>query len=131
MYPEILNKLAAPFDPNEVIWYPVVTSSDSTVCRFEPHVPWRSYVERLNYILTSAGWEQGLSVCRRSGEASRDAVIEVECTLLIHGVGSFRGNGEVRAEEMRAAMRAEEESLKDACARFGLDRSLRAGGRAR
>jgi len=126
MYSETLSKLAAPFDPGKVTWYPVISRSDCTICRFEPYVQWRSYIERLNAVLTPAGWEQHLSVCSRRREDSRDAVIGVECTLVIHGVGSFRGNGETRADEARAAMRAEEKSLKDACFRFGLDRSLRA-----
>lgn len=125
MYSETLNKLAAPFDPKEVTWYPVISSSDCTVCRFEPQVQWRSYIERLNAVLTPAGWEQRLSVYRRR-EGSSDVVIGVECTLIIRGVGSFRGRGEMRAQEPRAAMHAEEESLKNACSRFGLDRSLRA-----
>lgn len=62
MYSETLNKLAAPFDPKEVTWYPVISSSDCTVCRFEPHVQWRSYIERLKAVLTPAGWE-----CSRFG----------------------------------------------------------------
>jgi hypothetical protein len=125
MYSETLNKLAAPFDPKEVTWYPAISSSDCTVCRFEPYVQWRSYIERLNAVLTPAGWEHHLSVYRRR-EGSPDVVIGVECTLIIRGVGSFRGRGEIRAAEKRAAIRAEEKSLKDACSRFGLDRSLRA-----
>jgi hypothetical protein len=60
MYSETLSKLAAPFDPKEVTWYPV-SNSDGTVCRFEPHVQWRSYIERLNAVLTPGGWEQRLS----------------------------------------------------------------------
>jgi len=135
MYSETLSKLAAPFDPGKVTWYPVISRSDCTICRFEPYVQWRSYIERLNAVLTPAGWEQQpirlQSAPRRFSRCGdRSGVYARHPWSWI-----LPRKRRTRADEARAAMRAEEESLKDACFRFGLGpfiaRDFHSRGRAR
>jgi len=123
----LLDQLAVPFDPLIIQWRIVeVTKVQGRFRgRVIPYADKLAYLDRLNRLLTPAGWSSNLFVHpsiitpTERGRAT-PAKIVVTCQLTIHGLGSHSSTGEEWALDENAATSAEAQALKRACANFGL-----------
>jgi hypothetical protein len=136
---EILERLAEPFDPNEIKWRATNTAviNDRRGRRLRGQVvayadP-RAYTDRLNDIFTPWGWTRDYAVQvaqnferahRGNEQRTITAKILVTCTVTLHGLGSHTGLGEEWADDENAGTAAEAQAFKRACTCFGLGRYL-------
>jgi hypothetical protein len=94
-----------------------------------PYADQRAYTDRLNALVTPAGWTRRYAVHTSANfERSKDqklvAKVLVTCEQTIFGLGSHSATGEEWADDDNAATSAEAQSFKRACACFGLGRYL-------
>ena len=124
----LLDQLAVPFDPLVIQWRVVETTRIANRFRGRviPYADRLAYLDRLNRVLTPAGWSSNLFVHpsiiapTERGRGAAPAKVVVTCQLTIHGLGSHSSTGEEWALDENAATCAEAQALKRACANFGL-----------
>ena len=131
--PEEIRRLTAelelPFDPAVVEWRVTNTSNNGKRGQLMPYADPRAYSDRLNRLLTPAGWTRGYAV-QTSAVVQRDknrepaAKVLVTCDLTIIGIGRKSGTGEEWSDNENALTAADAQSFKRACSCFGLGRYL-------
>jgi Rad52/22 family double-strand break repair protein len=94
-----------------------------------PYADPRAYTDRLNAMLSPAGWTRKYAVhtsanCERSKDQKIVAKVLVTCELTIFGLGSHSATGEEWADNDNAGTAAEAQAFKRACSCFGLGRYL-------
>src|ERR1700685_430197 len=127
---ELIASLEVPFHPSVIEWRVMNTSKGgSPRGQVIPYADQRAYTDRLNALVTPAGWTRRYAVHTSANfERSKDqkivAKVLVTCELTIFGVGSHSATGEEWADDDNAATAAEAQSFKRACSCFGLGRYL-------
>ncbi len=126
---EQLQKLTAPFHPDDISWRVTNTTQDKKRGCVIPYGDQRAYTDRLNETFTPAGWTRTYDVTTVSNvtRMKRDKVIQtgkvmVTCVVTIEGLGSHTGVGENWADDENAMTRAEAQAFKRACSCYGLGR---------
>ena len=127
---ELIANLEIPFHPSVIEWRVTNTiKGGSSRGQVMPYADQRAYTDRLNALLTPAGWTRRYAVHTSANfERSKDqkivAKVLVTCELTIFGLGSHSATGEEWADDDNAATAAEAQSFKRACSCFGLGRYL-------
>src|SRR5580704_16596237 len=127
---DVIANLEVPFDPSVVEWRVTNTSKyGSPRGKVMPYADQRAYTDRLNALVTPAGWTRRYAVHTSANfERSKDqkivAKVLVTCELTIFGLGSHSATGEEWADNDNAATAAEAQAFKRSCACFGLGRYL-------
>ena len=128
---KLFAPLEVPFDPAQIRWRVMRTSSDRRTGLLFPFADPRAYSDRLNQILTPAGWscEYSISTVPSLTRVDRGNVIVtskilVASAVTINRLGSHAGTGEAWADRDNAATAASAQAFKRACACFGLGRYL-------
>jgi hypothetical protein len=128
---EVIVELEMPFDPSEIEWRVTNTTKGAAKSRGQvvPYANQRAYTDRLNALLTPAGWTRRYTVhtsanFQRSKDQKTTAKVFVTCDLTIFGFGSHSATGEEWADDENACTSAEAQAFKRACACFGLGRYL-------
>jgi hypothetical protein len=128
----ILAQLAEPFAESEIKWRVTHTSRDGKRGAVKPYADPRAYQDRLNKVLTTAGWTNKYDVCALTNitrNKSRDREVNsgkvlATCVVTIIGIGDHSGSGEGWADEDFAMTGADAQAFKRACSSFGLGRYL-------
>ena len=93
----------------------------------------RAYTDRLNSLVTAAGWTREYTVEVVHGFERRKkgvdhpvaaAKVLVVCKVTIFNLGTHSGTGEAWADDENAMTAAEAQAFKRACSCFGLGRYL-------
>ncbi|MGB7074454.1 MAG: Rad52/Rad22 family DNA repair protein [Candidatus Sulfotelmatobacter sp.] len=127
---DLIANLEVPFHPSVVEWRVTNTSKGgSPRGQVMPYADQRAYTDRLNTLVTPAGWTRRYAIhTSATFERSKDqkivAKVLVTCELTIFGLGSHSATGEEWADDDNAATAAEAQSFKRACSCFGLGRYL-------
>ena len=128
---ELVRELEVPFDLWLINWRVTNTTKGRRNLRGQviPYATQRAYLDRLNALLTPAGWTRKYTVHTSANfERSRDqkttAKVFVTCDLTVFGLGSHSATGEEWADNENACTSAEAQAFKRACACFGLGRYL-------
>jgi hypothetical protein len=128
---ELLAALEVPFDLARIGWRVMNTTKNGQPIRGEvvPYADQRAYTDRLNALLTPAGWTRKYSIHTSANfERSKDqkivAKVMVTCEVTVFGLGSHSATGEEWADDDNAVTSAEAQSFKRACACLGLGRYL-------
>lgn len=128
---EMVAALEVPFDPRLIDWRVTNTTKNQQPVRGQviPYANQRAYTDRLNALLTPAGWTRRYTIhTSASFERSKDqkiaAKVLVTCELSIFGLGSHSATGEEWADDDNAGTSAEAQAFKRACSCFGLGRYL-------
>jgi hypothetical protein len=128
---EMVAALQVPFDPSQIEWRVTNTTKNQQPVRGQviPYANQRAYTDRLNALLTPAGWTRRYTIHTSANfERSKDqkivAKVLVTCELSIFGVGSHSATGEEWADDDNAGTSAEAQAFKRACSCFGLGRYL-------
>jgi hypothetical protein len=126
---ELVAALEVPFDPSQIEWRVTNTTKNQQPVRGQviPYANQRAYTDRLNALLTPAGWTRRYIIHTSANfERSKDqkivAKVLVTCELTIFGVGSHSATGEEWADDDNAGTSAEAQAFKRACSCFGLGR---------
>jgi hypothetical protein len=128
----ILAQLAEPFAISEIKWRVTHTSRDGKRGAVKPYADPRAYQDRLNKVLTAAGWTKTYDVCAltnitRTKGRDREVIsgkVLATCVVTITGIGDHSGSGEGWADEEFAMTGADAQAFKRACSSFGLGRYL-------
>ena len=125
---EVLRALAVPFDAAVVQWRVTERSDDGTRGLMLPYADPRAYSDRLNDLLTPAGWSRKYTV-QASASVQRSkrgpaAKILVTCEVTIGCIGTNSGTGEEWSDKENALTGAEAQAFKRALSCFGLGRYL-------
>ncbi len=127
---ELIANLEVPFHLSVIEWRVTNTSKGgSPRGQVMPYADQRAYTDRLNTLVTPAGWTRRYTIHTSANfERSKDqkivAKVLVTCELTIFGLGSHSATGEEWADDDNAATAAEAQSFKRACSCFGLGRYL-------
>ena len=127
---ELIACLEVPFHPSVIEWRVTNTSKGgSPRGQVMPYADQRAYTDRLNALLTPAGWTRRYTVHTSANfERAKDkrivAKVLVTCELTIFGLGSHSATGEEWADNDNAGTAAEAQAFKRACSCFGLGRYL-------
>jgi len=127
---DLIANLEVPFHPSVIEWRVTNTSKGgSRRGQVMPYADQRAYTDRLNTLVTPAGWTRRYTIHTSANfERSKDqklvAKVLVTCELTIFGLGSHSATGEEWADDENAATAAEAQSFKRACSCFGLGRYL-------
>ncbi len=128
---ELAAALEVPFDPDLIEWRVTNTTKNRQPVRGQviPYADQQAYTDRLNALLTPAGWTRRYTVHTSANfERSKDqkiaAKVLVTCELVIFGLGSHSATGEEWADDENACTSAEAQAFKRACCCFGLGRYL-------
>jgi hypothetical protein len=126
---ELVAELEVPFNPSLIEWKVTSTNQDESRGLLMPYADPRAYTDRLNEILTPAGWTRRYVVTtsanfERNEDKKLVAKVFVTCDLTIHGIGSHSATGEEWADNDNAGTSAEAQAFKRACSCFGLGRYL-------
>jgi hypothetical protein len=127
---DLIANLEVPFHPSVIEWRVTNTSKGgSPRGQVMPYADQRAYTDRLNVLVTPAGWTRRYAIHTSANfERSKDqkivAKVLVTCELTIFGLGSHSATGEEWADNDNAATAAEAQSFKRACSCFGLGRYL-------
>jgi hypothetical protein len=94
-----------------------------------PYADQRAYTDRLNALVSPAGWTRKYAIHTSANfERRKDqrlvAKVLVTCELTIFGLGSHSATGEEWADDDNAGTSAEAQAFKRACSCFGLGRYL-------
>jgi hypothetical protein len=132
---ELLAKFKEPFNPALINW--VVKATKSGRRRKQglvlPYADSRAYTDRLDELVTTAGWTDEYSVQvvegfdrKRKGadKAVASAKVLVVCRLTIFGLGVHSGTGECWADDDNVLTSADAQAFKRACSDFGIGRYL-------
>jgi hypothetical protein len=126
---ELVRELEIPFDPGVVEWRVTNSSKDKKRGQVIPYADQRAYTDRLNALVTPAGWTRKYDLhttpnFERGKEKISASKIFVTCNLTIFGVGEHSATGEEWADDDNACTSAEAQSFKRACSCLGLGRYL-------
>lgn len=126
---KLVAKLEVPFHPAQVEWRVMATGQEGRRGLIMPYADQRAYIDRLNEILTPAGWTRKYTITtsasfERDDDKKLATKVFVTCELTIHGIGSHSATGEEWADDDHAGTSAEAQAFKRACACFGLGRYL-------
>jgi hypothetical protein len=127
---ELIANLEVPFHPSVIEWRVTNTSKGgSPRGQVMPYADQRAYTDRLNMLITPAGWTRRYTIHTSANfERSKDqrivAKVLVTCELTIFGLGSHSATGEEWADNDNAGTAAEAQAFKRACCCFGLGRYL-------
>jgi hypothetical protein len=127
---ELIASLEVPFHPSVIAWRVTNTSKGgSPRGQVMPYADQRAYTDRLNGLVTPAGWTRKYAVHTSANfDRSKDqkivAKVLMTCELTIFGLGTHSATGEEWADDDNAATAAEAQSFKRACSCFGLGRYL-------
>jgi hypothetical protein len=126
---QLFNELTVPFDPSVIEWRVTNTTKDKTRGQVIPYADQRAYTDRLNALVTPAGWTRKYAIhtsanFQRGKDQRIVAKILVTCELTIFGLGSHSATGEEWADDDNAGTSAEAQAFKRACSCFGLGRYL-------
>ncbi len=126
---ELFKELAVPFDPSVIEWRVTNATKDKTRGQVIPYADQRAYTDRLNALVTPAGWTRKYAIhtsanFQRGKDQTIVAKILVTCELTIFGLGSHSATGEEWADDDNAGTSAEAQAFKRACSCFGLGRYL-------
>jgi len=128
---ELVAALEVPFDASQIEWRVMNTTKNGQPLRGQivPYADQRAYTDRLNALLTPAGWTRKYTIqTSTSFERSKDqkivAKVLVTCEVTIFGLGSHSATGEGWADDDNAVTSAEAQAFKRACACLGLGRYL-------
>jgi len=116
------------FDANLVQWRVTEWSEDGARGLMMPYADPRAYSDRLNDVVTPAGWSRKYAV-QTSAPVQRTkrspaAKILVTCEVTIAPVGTNSGTGEEWSDKENALTAAEAQAFKRALSCFGLGRYL-------
>jgi hypothetical protein len=128
----ILAQLSEPFDPREIKWRVTHTSKDSRRGAVIAYADARAYQDRLNTIVTAAGWSSNYHVCtltnimrtRGFNKEVMSGKVLSTCKVTIEGIGDHSATGEAWADEDCAMTSSDAQAFKRACSAFGLGRYL-------
>jgi hypothetical protein len=125
----LIVQLAVPFDPAVIEWRVTNTSKDKKRGQVIPYASQRAYTDRLNGLLSPAGWTRQYMVhtssnFQRKHDQTNTAKVFVTCDLTIFGIGSHAATGEEWTDNENAGTSAEAQAFKRACSCFGLGRYL-------
>jgi hypothetical protein len=110
---ELIASLEVPFHPSVIEWRVTNTSkSGSPRGQVMPYADQRAYTDRLNALLTPAGWTRRYTVhtsanFERANDKRIVARVLVTCELTIFGLGSHSATGEEWADNDNAGTPAE------------------------
>jgi hypothetical protein len=126
---QIIHDLEVPFDPHVIEWRVTNTAKDKRRGQVMPYADQRAYTDRLNALLTPAGWTRKYTVhtsanFQRGKDQKTVAKIFVTCELTIFALGTHSATGEEWADDDNAGTSAEAQAFKRACSCFGLGRYL-------
>ena len=126
---QIIGDLEVPFDSSVIEWRVTNTAKDKRRGQVMPYADQRAYTDRLNALLTPAGWTRKYAVhtsanFQRGKDHKTVAKIFVTCELTVLGLGSHSATGEEWADDDNAGTSAEAQAFKRACSCFGLGRYL-------
>jgi hypothetical protein len=128
---EIVAALEVPFDASQIEWRVMNTTKGTQPARGQvvPYADQRAYTDRLNTLLTPAGWTRRYTIHTSANfERSKDqkiaAKVLVTCELTIFGLGSHSATGEEWADDPNAGTSAETQAFKRSASCFGLGRYL-------
>ena len=126
---KLVAKLEVPFHPAQVEWRVMATGQEGRRGLIMPYADQRAYIDRLNEILTPAGWTRKYTVTtsasfERDDDKKLATKVFVTCELTIHGIGTHSATGEEWADDDHAGTSAEAQAFKRACACVGLGRYL-------
>jgi hypothetical protein len=125
----LVSELEVPFDELSIDWRVTNTAKGEQRGQVVPYADPRAYTDRLNTLLTPAGWTRKYVVHTSANfERAKDkkivAKVLVTCELTIFGLGSHSATGEEFADNENALTAAEAQSFKRAASCFGLGRYL-------
>jgi hypothetical protein len=126
---QIVGEIEVPFDPSVIEWRVTNTAKDKRRGQVMPYADQRAYTDRLNALLTPAGWTRKYTVhtsanFQRGKDQKTVAKILVTCELTIFDIGSHSATGEEWADDDNAGTAAEAQAFKRASSCFGLGRYL-------
>jgi hypothetical protein len=132
---ELLAALAVPFPQSLVSWVVIATRQGKRGKQglVVPYADPRAYTDRLNGLVTAAGWTREYVVEVAHGferkkkgvdPALRAAKVLVVCKVTIFNLGTHSGTGESWADDENAMTAAEAQAFKRSCSCFGLGRYL-------
>jgi len=126
---QIIDDLEVPFDPSVIEWRVTNTAKEKRRGQVMPYADQRAYTDRLNALVTPAGWTRKYAVhtsanFQRGKDQRIVAKVLVTCELTIVGVGSHSATGEGWADDDNAGTSSEAQAFKRACSCFGLGRYL-------
>jgi hypothetical protein len=126
---QLVSELVVPFDQSAIEWRVTNTARGEQRGQVVPYADPRAYTDRLNSLLTPAGWTRRYAVHTSANfERAKDtkivAKVLVTCELTIFGLGLHSAIGEEWAENHNAATAAEAQAFKRAASCFGLGRYL-------
>jgi len=126
---QLVSELEVPFDESSIYWRVTNTAKGEQRGQVVPYADPRAYTDRLNALLTPAGWTRRYAVHTSANfERAKDkkivAKVVVTCELTIFSLGSHSSTGEEWADNDNAATAAEAQAFKRAAACFGLGRYL-------
>ena len=127
----LVAALEVPFDSSVIEWRVTNTTKNDGPARGQviPYADQRAYTDRLNALVSPAGWTRRYSVhtsatFQRGNDHQTTAKVFVTCDLTIFGVGSHSATGEEWVDDQNAGTAAEAQAFKRAAACFGLGRYL-------
>ena len=127
---DLVAQLEIPFDPMVIEWRVTNTTKNGKPRgQVIPYTDQRAYTDRLNTLLTPAGWTRKYTVhtsanFERSKDQKTAAKVFVTCELTIFDLGTHAATGEEWADDDNAGTSAEAQAFKRACSCFGLGRYL-------
>jgi len=126
---QLITDLEVPFDISCIEWRVTHTWNEGARGQIVPYADPRAYTDRLNALLTPAGWTRKYTVTtsanfERANDKKVVAKVLVTCELTIFGLGSHSATGEEWADNEYACTAAEAQSFKRAASCFGLGRYL-------
>jgi len=114
----LVEALEVPFDSSQIEWRVTNTTKNQQPVRGQmiPYANQRAYTDRLNALLTPAGWTRRYTIHTSANfERSKDqkivAKVLVTCELTIFGVGSHSATGEEWADDDNAGTSAEAQAF--------------------
>jgi hypothetical protein len=128
---KLFAQLEVPFDPAQIKWRVMRTSSDGSSGVVLPFADPRAYTDRLNQLFTPAGWTRAYTVSSvpsltrvERGKVIVTGKVLVATAVAISRLGSHTGTGEEWADLPNAVTAADAQAFKRACSCFGLGRYL-------
>jgi hypothetical protein len=121
----LIAELEVPFEASRIEWRVTNTGEHKRRGQVIPYADQRAYTDRLNELLTPAGWTRRYTIHTSANfERSKDqkivAKVLVTCELTIFGLGSHSATGEEWADNDNAGTAAEAQAFKRASSCFGL-----------
>jgi hypothetical protein len=127
---DLVAELEIPFDPMVIEWRVTNTTKNGKPRgQVIPYADQRAYTDRLNALVTPAGWTRKYTVhtspsFERTIDQKTVVKVFVTCDLTIFGISSHSATGEEWADDENAGTSAEAQAFKRACSCFGLGRYL-------